>query len=45
MERPIEQITVDVDIDVHIEKLEKMKNLLIEIKSLVDDIFNKQECN
>lgn len=45
MREPIEQITVDVDIDVHIEKLEKMKNLLIEIKSLVDDIFNKQECN
>lgn len=45
MKKPIEQITVDVDIDVHIEKLEKMKNLLIEIKSLADDIFNKQECN
>lgn len=42
MDNPIEKLQIDIDVDAQIEKLEKMKALLIEIKSLADDIFNKQ---
>lgn len=45
MGESIENLQIEVDIDKQIEKLEKMKSLLIEIKSLTDDIFNKQESN
>ena len=39
----IDNLCIEVEIDSQIVKLEKMKSLLIEIKSLADDIFNKQE--
>lgn len=39
------RIEATFDVDGYIEKLEKMKNLLTEIKSLADDIFGKQEVN
>ena len=45
MSEHINDLMLEVDIDVQIEKLEKIKALLIEIKSLADDIFNKQRCN
>lgn len=43
----IDELRIDTtfDVDGYIEKLEKMKNLLTEIKSLADDIFGKQESN
>lgn len=41
----IDNLTLEIDLDGHIEKLEKMKALLIEIKSLADDLFNKQGIN
>lgn len=45
MSEPIGELKIKVDIDVQIEKLEKIKTLLIEIKSLADDLFNKQSVN
>ena len=39
----IDNLCIEVEIDSQIVKLKKMKTLLIEIKSLADDIFNKQE--
>ena len=38
----IDSLHIEVDVDAKVEKLEKIKTLLIEIKSLADDIFNKQ---
>lgn len=43
MQKVIDTLEVEIISDAQVEKLEKVKDLLTEIKQLKEDIFSKQD--